>query len=264
MKRFKIDLDAFERVGEITVRVELVLVGIIDGSLKVLMASRPDAGGNDRYFLPGRSLSRDKSLQETAASLCCLMGLEGVVLDEVGGASAPDRSLQNRSLSMIYFAPVDEQRLLEVEAAGVGFKLLEINFAGEKEFYLADDGARARVGSDHRWITIKALHHLDKMIAYSTMAFRFVPEKFTLLDLEDVYEILTNERVSKPVFRKRMLARRFEDGRRLIALDEIRNGRGRPARLYMMALPKGRRAPPSKYHKEPPKDLPPSKLNAKS
>ncbi|NIN36215.1 MAG: NUDIX hydrolase, partial [Gammaproteobacteria bacterium] len=66
---------------------------------------------------------------------------------------------------------------------------------------------------------------------YSTIALNFMPEKFTLSELQRVYEIIMGTDLDKRNFRKRVQA---IDG--ISDTGEIRrNGKHRPARLYTYA-----------------------------
>ena len=86
---------------------------------------------------------------------------------------------------------------------------------------------------DHREIISKAKQRLTAKLAYSTIALQFMPSKFTLSELQQVYEIIHGDTLDKRNFRKRMLAYGcMED------TGEVRrNGSHRPARLYSLKSP---------------------------
>ena len=86
---------------------------------------------------------------------------------------------------------------------------------------------------DHDRIVHMAHQRLAAKLDYSTIALQFMPEQFTLGDLQDVYETILREPQDKRNFRKRILA-----------LDQIeatgeqrRNGAHRPAMLYRVKHP---------------------------
>jgi 8-oxo-dGTP diphosphatase len=78
-----------------------------------------------------------------------------------------------------------------------------------------------------------ARQRLSAKLAYSTIALQFMPERFTLSELQEVYEAILDEQMDKRNFRKRILA--FDQ------IDETpevrRNGSHRPARLYRARNP---------------------------
>jgi len=86
---------------------------------------------------------------------------------------------------------------------------------------------------DHANIVAMAHQRLTAKLNYSTIALQFMPENFSLSELQQVYESILGDRLDKRNFRKR-----------LMALDCIRdtgkfrrNGNHRPARLYSVKSP---------------------------
>ena len=87
---------------------------------------------------------------------------------------------------------------------------------------------------DHAQIVAVAHRRLVAKLDYSTIAFQFMPEAFTLSELQYVYEALRNQPLDKRNFRKRILSLDLieETGRKR------RNGKHRPAREYRVRHPK--------------------------
>ena len=86
---------------------------------------------------------------------------------------------------------------------------------------------------DHAEIVAVAHRRLIAKLSYSTIALQFMPEAFTLSELQCVYETLLNQMLDKRNFRKRILA--------LDLIEETgqqrRNGKHRPAREYRAKHP---------------------------
>ena len=70
-------------------------------------------------------------------------------------------------------------------------------------------------------------------LGYSTIAFQFMPEKFTLGQLQAVYETISAETIDKRNFRKWVLGL----GRIEATGEERRDGQHRPAKLYRQRFP---------------------------
>ncbi len=83
---------------------------------------------------------------------------------------------------------------------------------------------------DHDEIIGAAHERLVAKLDYSTIAFQFMPQQFTLGELQEVYEILLDAEVDKRNFRKWALALEqiVETG------EQRRRGNHRPARLYRL------------------------------
>ena len=81
---------------------------------------------------------------------------------------------------------------------------------------------------------VKMAHErLVAKLDYSTIAFQFMPEEFTLGELQDVYSIILQEEIDKRNFRKWVLAmERIEE-----TGQERRDGAHRPAKLYRVKDP---------------------------
>lgn len=81
---------------------------------------------------------------------------------------------------------------------------------------------------DHQEILKLAQQRLVAKLDYSTIALQFMPQAFTLSELQQVYELISGEPVDKRNFRKRILSLNLirETGK------ERKAGAHRPARLY--------------------------------
>ena len=93
-----------------------------------------------------------------------------------------------------------------------------------------------RLAFDHQAILDRALARLQLRLEYANLALEFLPDTFTLPELQGVYEAILNRKLDKRNFRKRLLAQGS-----LTPSGERRSGVGRPAQLYRRA--KGTRTP---------------------
>jgi 8-oxo-dGTP diphosphatase len=72
-----------------------------------------------------------------------------------------------------------------------------------------------------------AVKRIRGKLDYSPIGFQLLPERFTLLDLQRVHEVVLARPLNKDSFRRRMLA-----SGQLEATGEYHQGAGRPAELY--------------------------------
>ena len=86
---------------------------------------------------------------------------------------------------------------------------------------------------DHNEIIDLAHQRLVAKLNYSTIAFQFMPETFTLSELQGVYEILRNEALDKRNFRKWILTM----DQILATGEQRRTGNHRPAKVYRVKNP---------------------------
>jgi 8-oxo-dGTP diphosphatase len=80
---------------------------------------------------------------------------------------------------------------------------------------------------DHRTILSSALNRLRAKLTYSTVAYGLLPDRFTLSELQEVYEAVLGRPLDKRNFRRKVLALNF-----LEDTGEQRRGSHRPAQLY--------------------------------
>jgi 8-oxo-dGTP diphosphatase len=96
-----------------------------------------------------------------------------------------------------------------------------------------------KLAFDHKSIIEYGHQRLKYKIEYSAAAFNLLPEKFTLRDLQSVYEAVLGRAVDNRNFRKKFL-----NSGVLKELDETsQEGSYRPARLYSFAEKEFERLP---------------------
>lgn len=208
--------------GRAVLTTNIVVFSLRNEQLKLLLVRRRNAPFQGHWSLPGGVVGEDEDIEANAnAKLEEGTGVSGVYLEQLCTFGAPDRDPRERVVSIAYYALVPSKRLrlrTDEHGEGVGW------FAMDELPELAFDHARM-VETAHQRLAAK----LD----YSTIAFQFMPERFTLSELQNVYQIILNCELDKRNFRKRMLA-----------MDQIRqtpevrkNGSHRPARLYRVNNP---------------------------
>ncbi|MDI1446503.1 NUDIX domain-containing protein [Polyangium sp. 6x1] len=197
--------------------VDCVVFGLDEEDLKVLLIRRgvePFAG---RWALPGGFVRLDETLDEAARrELREEAGIEKVYLEQLYTFGAVERDPRERVVSVTYYALV---KLSEhaVRAA---------TDAREAAWFAIDD--LPRLAFDHEAIVDKAIARLRGKVRYAPIGFELLPKKFTLTQLQRVYEKVLGHELDKRNFRKKVVATGL-----LIELDEVEQDVAhRAARLY--------------------------------
>lgn len=222
--------------------VDLVLLSVCDGALKVMMMERTSPPFEGQLVLPGGFVHPGETLDETARRvLACKVKLSNVAVEQLYTFSEPQRDPRAWVVSAAYFAlmpcgmllaAMDESQRLRLvtitaEAARAGDAVLPA-------LRLTLEGEQVTPGFDHREIIAMAVQRLRGKLDWSLVAFGLLPQEFTLLELQQVHEVILGRPLLKPPFRKKMLERTFAGGRRLVPTGRSRSGRHRPAELYRL------------------------------
>ncbi len=204
------------------VTTDVVVFSVREARLQVVLIRRRNPPFQGQWALPGGFLD----LQEDLAA-CALRelkeetGIGNVYLEQLYTFGDPRRDPRERVISVAYYALTPSEDITLTPASD----------ATEAAWFPFD--ALPPLAFDHREIIAKAHERLVAKLDYSTIAFQFLPQQFTLSELQDVYEIIRSEPLDKRNFRKWIL------GRDLIEATgaERRNGSHRPARLFRTKRP---------------------------
>ncbi|RKZ33658.1 MAG: NUDIX hydrolase [Gammaproteobacteria bacterium] len=204
------------------ITTDIVLFTLRADALQVLLIRRRNEPFKGMWALPGGFIEPDEPLEDGAArELEEEAGISGVYLEQLCTFGRPDRDPRRRVISVAYYAlaPADgltPRAASDAEATG---------------WFPAND--LPPLAFDHDEMVNTARERLAAKLGYSTIAVQFLPERFSLGDLQVVYETILNRPLDKRNFRKRMLAIGLIEATR----DERRNGNHRPARLYTARNP---------------------------
>lgn len=206
--------------------VDCVVFGFDEGDLKVLLIARSLPPFQGQWALPGGFVRTDESVDEAARrELREETGLSGVFLEQLYTFGAVDRHPKDRVVSVAYFALVKlaDQRTRPATDARAAQWFPAANLPP--------------LAFDHAQILRVGLERLRGKVRYVPLGFELLPPKFTLSELQHLYEAILDRPLDKRNFRKKLLAMGLVD-----ALDETQRGvRHRAARLYSFNPGKYRR-----------------------
>jgi 8-oxo-dGTP diphosphatase len=197
--------------------VDCVVFGLDEAELKVLLVQRELEPFRGRWALPGGFVRIDEGLEEAARrELAEEAGVRPAFLEQLYTFGAPDRDPRERVVTVAYVALV--RRAQHVPHAATD--------ASDAAWFAA--GAPPRLAFDHERILEVALERLRGKLRYQPIGFDLLPQKFTLSQLQGLYETILEQRLDKRNFRKKILATGLLD-----ELDELEEGVAhRAARLY--------------------------------
>ncbi|OGB29649.1 MAG: hypothetical protein A3F78_02495 [Burkholderiales bacterium RIFCSPLOWO2_12_FULL_61_40] len=204
----------------IIVTVDVVLFTLRDKKLHMVLTRRPNEPFAGQWALPGGYVHPQEDADSLAAALRVLRSKTGIAppyLEQLYSFADGARDPRGWSVSLSYFALVDEAVLAGAQAAapGFGFDLVEVN-------------AVPRLSFDHNRIFEVALRRLRDKSAYSTLPCYLLPEQFTFAQVHETYEHVMGVALDKSAFRRKLAE--------MDVLEECKGqrvgGAHRPAQLF--------------------------------
>lgn len=206
--------------------VDCVIFGRDEGDLKVLLIQRGLEPFLGKWALPGGFVRIDETLEEAAKrELQEEAGVGNVYLEQLYTFGDLARDPRERVVTVAYFALVNldaHQVKATTDARDAAwFAVSELPF----------------LAFDHERILEMALARLKAKVRYQPVGFELLPPKFTLTQLQKLYETVLERDLDKRNFRKKILGMDL-----LIETDEIEQDVAhRAARLYKFDEKKYRR-----------------------
>ena len=210
--------DAMELVGSyptVPLTVDCVIFGFHENSLKVLLIKSDLAKYEGQLSLLGDKVNADEDLDAAANRvLKQRTGMTDVFLEQVHTFSKPDRHPGGRVVTTVYASLLNtkhHQLLLHDNE----LKWHNVNQIAEMAF-------------DHQQILEVCTRWLQKRIQEQPLAFNLLPVKFSLRQLQNVYEAILDVKLDRRNFRKKFASMGF-----LNHTDEMETHvTHRPGKLY--------------------------------
>jgi len=195
--------------------VDCVVFAAEQSGLKVLLIRRGLPPFRGRWALPGGFVRMNETTEDAARrELSEETGLSNTFLEQLYTFSAVERDPRERVVSVAYFALVRSSRT----QAG--------SDADDTSWF--DVTSLPELAFDHAEITRVALERLRGKVRYQPIGFELLPPKFTLGQLQRLYESILGRELDKRNFRRLILNMQILD-----ELDELEEGVShRPSRLY--------------------------------
>lgn len=217
-----------------TVAVDVVVVTVVDGELRVLLTRRTEPPFDAMWALPGVIVGMDEPLDSAAErALQTKGGLAGTFLEQLFTFGAPQRDPRTRVISIAYYALVAPERLAAAAADTEGRLLASVRvpWAGEEVGpveALDERGDALLLAFDHAEIIGATVRRLRGKLDYSNIGFELLPRRFSLRELQSVHETILGQTLNKDSFRRRIV----QSGRVKATGQRETDRPYRPAELY--------------------------------
>lgn len=174
--------------------VDCIIFGYDGQELKLLVIERDFEPLKGFWSLVGGFIDENESSENAAVRvLKNLTGLDGVYMEQLYGFSEPDRDTVERTISIAYFALIDIQKFSQQMNSEFHPAWFSINKLPELIF-------------DHIKIVELAKEKLRYKAALHPLLFELLPEKFTMPQLQSLYEAVYNTVFDNGNFSRKILS----------------------------------------------------------
>lgn len=208
----------------------------IEKELKMLLIKRNDHPYIDAWALPGGFVDIDEDITDAAyRELKEETNLsENIYLEQLYTFGSPKRDPRMRVISVAYMALTSNENIKDTKAGDDAREALWFSIRTEKLednttlIFLENKDNDISIcyqvsNKDNKWVYkdlkgdnhslafdhIKSIHiairRLRGKVFYTNIAFSLLPEKFTLTEVQKVYEVILGEELDKSNFRKKIL-----------------------------------------------------------
>ena len=197
--------------------VDMGIFSIIDKRLNVLLLDRGAYPEKGRLALPGGfvNLKEDSDLEATALrKLHEKTGVNLAYLEQVESVGNANRDPRGWSVTILYFALIDINKINK--------KLLS-----RSSWYPVDEAKSLSLAFDHNTLLDKAVKRLRSKTLYTALPSALLPPKFTLTELQIIFEIILSKKLPVKSFRRRLI-----DSKVVVGTDESKISGKRSAQLF--------------------------------
>ncbi len=172
---------------------DCVVFGLDEEDLKVLLIQRAIKPFKDQWALPGGFIQVGEDVDDCARrELEEETGLKNIFLEQLATVGTPKRDPREHVVTVAYYALVN---LIEHPPTAA-------TDAKHAAWFALDD--LPKLAFDHADILKLAHERLRGKVRYQPIGFELLPEKFTLTELQKLYELILEQTFDKRNFRKKV------------------------------------------------------------
>ncbi len=215
IKTYKAFQSEVESTNRVALSVDCVIFGFDENKLKVLLIRSDLKKYQGMWSLLGDLVQPDEGLDDAAYRILKeRTGLSDVFLEQVHTFGDVGRHPVNRVVTVAYCSLINVQHH-------------KLNIL-DNELHWHDVESVTEMAFDHKKIFETSLCQLQRRVREHPLGFSLLPNKFSLRELQNLYEAILNIKLDRRNFRKKFFSMDF-----LIDLDEVETDvPHRPGKLY--------------------------------
>lgn len=201
--------------NRLLVAVDCIIFGFDGENFKLLLIQRGFAPEKKKWSLMGGFVQHEESLDNAANRvLKQLTGLENVFMEQLHTFGDPNRDPAERTIAVAYMALIDIQKYEQ-----------QLSQDFHAKWFLLKD--MPQLIFDHEKMVEMAKNKLKYKASMHPILFELLPEKFTIPQLQALYEGLYETEFDKRNFNRKVLSTGF-----MIKLDEKDKENSRKGAFY--------------------------------
>lgn len=187
-------MDLYDSKYKFYLAIDCIIFGFDDGKLKLLVFNRKIDPFKGELSLIGSFIRVGESVQDASNRVLLeVTGLKNMYLKELKTYSAVERDPGYRCISIAQFALIRINDDIE--------KIVK-----EKKAKWFDVNAIPKLILDHNLMANDALKRLEKIARHAPIGFELLPEKFTIPQLQTLYEAIYRRKLDPRNFRKKIVS----------------------------------------------------------
>jgi ADP-ribose pyrophosphatase YjhB (NUDIX family) len=174
--------------------IDCIIYSFHENKIHILLVRHAEGKSIGEWGLPGGYVRENEDLDEAAVRTLKLhTGLEDIYLEQLKAFGCVDRFPEERVITISYFALVKYEDIHLIPGESVF----------EVKWYAL--GEQPPLIFDHDQILNFSLNRLRQIVRHEPIGFRLLPQEFTLLQLQSLYEEILDTKFDKPNFRRKLL-----------------------------------------------------------
>lgn len=184
----------YSKQTRILFAVDCILFGFDGEHLKLLLIQRGFEPEKNKWSLMGGFIGTDESPEEAAERILKqLTGLSGIYMEQMHIFGQPKRDPIERTISIAYFAFIDINKYEK-----------QLSDEYHAEWFPLKDAPKLIF--DHNEMVEKAKEMLQYKAALHPLLFELLPEKFTIPQIQTLYENVYDTVLDKRNFSRKLLS----------------------------------------------------------
>jgi ADP-ribose pyrophosphatase YjhB (NUDIX family) len=174
--------------------IDCLIFGFRDGALDILLIKHAEGISKGKWALPGGWIQYNEDADQAAHRILkSLTGVSDIYLEQLRSFGNVDRYPDKRVITIAYYTLVNADNY----ALNPGFT------ASDAQWFNIHDVPK--LPYDHNQILDFGFRYLKHKVRHEPIGFNLLPQKFTLHQIQQLYEAILETELDKPNFRRKLL-----------------------------------------------------------